>query len=1155
MRLYAPAKPSTSTGEEDGRRQEQDPSPSSFQHEDKNYHNYVSRPGELTRRSIENDPRLDDKLQLNAPRLDDKAQPIHPPRLDEKILSNGPPLSDEPTLPMTSVVDPVISTKKSPPAKTSTPPTTASTKATTTTTTTQNGPNSIDYNPPLLENGTDSLRSLDSIPWNLEGTETIIKNGSKSSIKNGSISTEEDELKKLREENKKLKAALEEAAEVNGQWRQYHDERQGYVQRLLTTIHELQHSHPSAVPSPRQLDGEGSSGGQEGEVRRLREALTRLQADHHEHVQLLEMQVRAHRDDWEAERSEKRSAEAALAETEARAALLLQELQLLQAKLADSESKRGLCWRCLCPRTDFNNHRSGSNSAPRTPQASPIPAPGGGASPAPVIPSAPPPDNPPVPLKGWIPVSMLHQIAFSGATPEHQTPVVQSQSHPQQPSRTFAPVQPQNLQNPQQQHLHQSQPQQQQQKSYYQQSQQQQNQVKQHLQVQQQPRQLQHQIQNQQQRQSTLNCMPKPVPLSSAGNIVKGSEFMPSNSPSENSAIKVGNTIGGIDDKKRYEAMGARPKVLGDLQAVVTKGIGVMEDEKSAKHRARSILASAIPVSPVSSGPSTPCGISVTRTSSNMPKGYVPITSTVLTPINFRPPFVAHKRPSAMKHLGQGGKVSSHVSSGIGNIAPPTHVRSESSPASLPSCNSNNASTAINPPANSVKKQRNDVSMLSDKTGNPSFSGNAQNASQSKENMKSSNNTQINCSNVGNSRESEKSSSVVVNTIKSPECTDGISIVTTTISCSSPCTLTTTSSSSGQNQGSKGADTSIPHTSPSTTSSVTAFASITVTTTAANQTNSNNTTSTYSSSTSSRSSSPGISLTTFGLNSEGRGIPGAICFALGCDQKGTRSPQHCVSPRRTSTSSVMSPTSDLSTAGQSQKDVKPPTTVKSPTIIINNAPPPTTVKEEHWWSVESPGRSKQQNSQSGKLVNSTWVRLMGGQANNRPGSGLPWRTARAVSGQHLNQARKLSNEEVSNAPTSPNSVSSSTATFNYTPAVNSPPSSNLSSATNSAPSSPPPNHNPPHNEDLKSMASKNISSAILSYELSAKCESVTTPTETKPSQAWSGSGVDSSMNDGVITMTRRDLVCPSCQMLFPPEKHLKFLDHFEVCRGPEYADL
>ncbi|XP_076058052.1 uncharacterized protein LOC143035209, partial [Oratosquilla oratoria] len=49
------------------------------------------------------------------------------------------------------------------------------------------------------------------------------------------------ELRRLREENKQLKAALAEAAQVNVQWRHYHDERQGYVHRLLTTIQELQH--------------------------------------------------------------------------------------------------------------------------------------------------------------------------------------------------------------------------------------------------------------------------------------------------------------------------------------------------------------------------------------------------------------------------------------------------------------------------------------------------------------------------------------------------------------------------------------------------------------------------------------------------------------------------------------------------------------------------------------------------------------------------------------------------------------------------------------------------------------------------------------------------------------------------------------------------
>lgn len=95
-------------------------------------------------------------------------------------------------------------------------------------------------------------------------------------------------------------------------------------------------------------------------------------------------------------------------------------------------------------------------------------------------------------------------------------------------------------------------------------------------------------------------------------------------------------------------------------------------------------------------------------------------------------------------------------------------------------------------------------------------------------------------------------------------------------------------------------------------------------------------------------------------------------------------------------------------------------------------------------------------------------------------------------------------------------------------------------------------------EDLRSMASKNISSAIMSYELGNKCEPLGSPVGVG-APGWPGQGLDATKaapaNDGVATMTRRDLVCPSCQMLFPPEKHLQFLDHFEVCRGPEYADL
>ena len=49
-----------------------------------------------------------------------------------------------------------------------------------------------------------------------------------------------------------------QAAEVNGQWRQYHEQRQQYVQRLLTTLHDLQHPR-AATHSPRQVRCTNSS--------------------------------------------------------------------------------------------------------------------------------------------------------------------------------------------------------------------------------------------------------------------------------------------------------------------------------------------------------------------------------------------------------------------------------------------------------------------------------------------------------------------------------------------------------------------------------------------------------------------------------------------------------------------------------------------------------------------------------------------------------------------------------------------------------------------------------------------------------------------------------------------------------------------------------
>ncbi|XP_063605972.1 mucin-5AC-like isoform X2 [Penaeus indicus] len=1337
MRLYTPAKPSTSLGEDVAPRTDAPP------REDRTF-NFDSRPADLADRSIENEPRLDERLQINAPRIDDKTQ-LNLARLDDKLHLNGPLREEQ--LPGSPTRSRFIGVEVNGVS--------------------QNGPQTLNHDSVPHENGSDTLRSLDSVPWNLDGTQTIIENGSRAGVKNGSALGEEngqeshisleEELKQHREENKRLKAALSEAAEVNNQWRQYHDERQSYVQRLLTTIHELQHSQPTAH-SPRQLDGEGSSsGGQDAEIRRLRESMARMQADHEEHVQLLEMQVRAHRDDWEAERSEKRAAQTSLAEAEARTALLLQELQLLQAKLADTESKRGLCWRCLLPRTDFSNRSSRCSSTSTSAQASPVPAPNPpGAPSAPPV-SAAPNEPPPAPLKGWIPVSMLHQIAFSGATPEHQTPVVHAQPRAQPSSR------------PQTQGHH-------------------------------------HPASSSKSTpggQASLGkaadktpaAQKQEPPAPHVGSLKQEESRGVSTAGSAPTAESKTGGVGGVaDEKKKYEAMGARPKVLGNLQPLAGKGVGLIEDEKSAKHRARSILASAIPVSPVSSGPPTPCGPSLTRSPStpNMPKGYMPITSTILTPINFRQPFVAHKRPSTMKQITQAVQAASQASSSArarsetspsgaggrpdpssaqsppvsslssalaqphGEALLPAHSRSDSSPAAIglsfsaggggasqapdgeapgtsskgeggvsapagvntqsgvedaPSGSSKNensggkeaaspakgstasdnaqkpqpatsstaadssnltannhaskSSSSSSPPKTAVTSDSTKVTTTSNTTNGPSSaaktasssatvapSTHAKAAASTSAKTAASNNTKVTTGNnstvttssnatgvtsknttVASSNSTTTSTSVTTTTARnstasnSSKVTTAVPSRTTAVtnsqntsaatsrsisgtstavaavpnktatvnsskagaSTKNTATKTASSSSAGNNTAvssakasagtaNKAATTSagaanppsagpaaVPNASTANglpkngaaSASSTAFASITVTTTAAGTAGAHPTSSasTYSSATSSRSSSPGMSLTTFGLNSEGRGIPGAIFFALRPEQNGIRSPQPCPSSRGTSASSVKSPTPDSVAAGQSYRQALPPSGVKSPPIVD---PATNVVKEEHWWSVESPGRSSTPGrQQGGKLVNSTWVRLMGGQANSRQSSGLPWRTARAVSGQQLDQARRASHEDSTSGPTSPNSMSS-TATFNYTPAVNSPPSSNLSSATNSATTSPLPAVNQRPCEDLRSMASKNISSAIMSYELGNKCEPLGSPVGVPP-PGWPGQGLDATKaapaNDGVATMTRRDLVCPSCQMLFPPEKHLQFLDHFEVCRGPEYADL
>ncbi|CAL4072139.1 unnamed protein product [Meganyctiphanes norvegica] len=755
---------------------------------------------------------------------------------------------------------------------------------------------------------------------------------------------------------------------------------------------------------------------------------------------------------------------------------------------------------------------------------------------------------------------MLHHIAFSGSTPEHQSspmitkPQQRTQQQQQQPqlnqqrNKETHQRSQQNAQNPQYRHQNAHVTQQKALKSAF-----------------------------------NGNCSNKSKNLTDIEKYDRNIF-----SPEKLTVDRIKNPLDNIQDQKCYELMGARPKVVRENKVTTTVGNdsctnksigGVLEDEYQAKHRARSILASAIPISP--SSPTTPFAPMKSPSVPNMPKGYMPITSTILTPINFSPPCSSQRRQSIQP------TVVSPILNSMSVLH--NHNRSDSSPAVLET-----------PPETTKVLSENTLQNC-----------NVINADIEMNNFTSGSNTDQPGNNIVNSYIHQ--GSAVTNTIACSNESTNSEIRTCSPSLNIPLKVETETQDTSSNPNNI-------HESIATSVSNTNFTSITVTTTA-DGAFSNSTTSTYSSATSSRSSSPGFSLTTFALNSEGRGIPGTIFFAMGNDQKGClspppRSPQPSVSPRCTSAASIKSPTPENLTAGQSNS---PPNTrsppsvsnvrIKSPTIQINSVKNPpiftnsghsppeinnTSIRnhdsqqnhssktkiEEHWWSVEGPNaKATRHKCGSGKLVNSTWVRLMGGQAHSKSGSGLPWRTARAVPGHQLEQVRRSSQEEKEELHSN----------FNYSPAMTLSPSNSVFSSTcTSAATSPPlaPNIKFKSPEkDLKEMASKNIASAIISYELGAKTDAnitsnTTTYTTTNPlplpttnihNRGKSISNCNNEnipgelkknissssnyMNDGIETLTRVDLVCPTCQMLFPPDQHLLFLDHFETCRGPKFVDM
>jgi hypothetical protein len=72
---------------------------------------------------------------------------------------------------------------------------------------------------------------------------------------------------------------------------------------------------------------------------KLQKRLERLEQEHQEHVEVLEFQVKAHRDDWEAERSEKQQALQEKAAMELQVKELKKDLRSLKLKVLS----------CPCP--------------------------------------------------------------------------------------------------------------------------------------------------------------------------------------------------------------------------------------------------------------------------------------------------------------------------------------------------------------------------------------------------------------------------------------------------------------------------------------------------------------------------------------------------------------------------------------------------------------------------------------------------------------------------------------------------------------------------------------------------------------------------------------------------------------------------------------
>ncbi|XP_039282086.1 uncharacterized protein LOC111063808 isoform X2 [Nilaparvata lugens] len=158
------------------------------------------------------------------------------------------------------------------------------------------------------------------------------------------------DLRDAEDENLKLQAVISDLTQVNKRWQKYNSDRQIYVQKLLNTIQDQQEqlNKMGEQRAFSSTEGEQDVGvtnkNHDQELAKLQETEMILK----EKIQVLEFQVKANRDDWEAELNEKKQVLKEKADIEGKVNELMDELQELKQSILQKQrnDRRNICELC-----------------------------------------------------------------------------------------------------------------------------------------------------------------------------------------------------------------------------------------------------------------------------------------------------------------------------------------------------------------------------------------------------------------------------------------------------------------------------------------------------------------------------------------------------------------------------------------------------------------------------------------------------------------------------------------------------------------------------------------------------------------------------------------------------------------------------------------